>query len=112
MYYPTRFNRCAGFGWIPKNYKRSTHRWVALSRNLLVKWGGEFKYGDTIVVQGIAEGTDGIYYVGDTMNKRFSNYIDILVSRDDTLKGRWRNVKISKYHEDTFKSEHTQRRRL
>ncbi len=55
-------------------------RIVALSRNLLKRWGGKISYGDTILVSG---GVDkeylGEWYVHDTMNKRYTNYLDFMV---------------------------------
>ena len=57
--------------------KASHHKWVALSRNLLARWGGEFNYGDLIRVSGAGH-KDGIYKVVDTMNKRFKNRMDFL----------------------------------
>lgn len=55
------------------------YRYVALSRNLLKRWGGEFDYGDFIIIKG-AEGKSGKYQVRDTMNPRYTNYVDILES--------------------------------
>jgi len=78
------------------NKKRpGKHRWVAVSRNLLRKWGGKIDYGDTLKVKGISKKMDGYYVVRDTMTRRLKNRIDILVGEDDTM-GFWRNVKI--YH--------------
>lgn len=57
----------------------SEHRFVALSRNLLKRWGGPFDYGDFILLRG-TDGKDGVYQVRDTMNRRFVNRIDILES--------------------------------
>ena len=57
----------------------SEHRFVALSRNLLKRWGGPFDYGDFILLRG-TDGKDGVYQVRDTMNRRYVNYIDILES--------------------------------
>jgi hypothetical protein len=48
-------------------------RWVALSRNLLKRWGGKYKYNDSIDIPSL-----GKYRVVDCMNKRFKNRIDIL----------------------------------
>lgn len=53
------------------------YRYVALSRNLLKRWGGKFDYGDFIFIKG-AGGKSGKYQVRDTMNPRFVNYVDIL----------------------------------
>ena len=57
----------------------SEHKFVALSRNLLKRWGGPFDYGDFIFLRG-TDGKDGVYQVRDTMNRRYINYIDILES--------------------------------
>jgi len=76
--------------------KPGKHRWVAVSRNLLRKWGGKIEYGDKLQVKGISKKLDGIYVVRDTMTKRMKNRIDILVSKDDNIMGFWDNVQI--YH--------------
>ena len=76
--------------------KPGKHRWIAVSRNLLRKWGGKIDYGDTLRVKGISKKLDGNYVVRDTMTRRLKNRIDILVSKDDDIMGYWRNVKI--YH--------------
>ena len=79
------------------NYKKPRkHRWVALSRNLLKKWGGKFEYGDSLQVKGISPQLDGIYVVRDTMKRRLRNRVDILVGAQDNIMGRWDNVQI--YH--------------
>ncbi|MCP2044775.1 hypothetical protein [Pontibacter sp. HSC-36F09] len=78
----------------PKNPKK--HRWIALSRDMLTRWGGDIHYGDTVWVRGVSDELDGQYIVRDTMNRRFRNRIDILVGRKDNIYGRWENVKIAK----------------
>jgi 3D (Asp-Asp-Asp) domain-containing protein len=78
----------------PKNPKK--HRWIALSRDMLARWGGEIQYGDTVWVRGISDELDGKYIVRDTMNRRFRNRIDILVGRKDKIYGKWENVEIAK----------------
>ena len=57
----------------------SEYKFIAVSRNLLKRWGGWLDYGDFIVLTG-TDGKDGVYQVKDTMNKRFVNRIDILES--------------------------------
>ena len=57
----------------------SDYKFIAVSRNLLKRWGGWLDYGDFIVLSGTS-GKDGVYQVKDTMNKRFVNRIDILES--------------------------------
>ena len=76
--------------------KPRKHRWIAVSRNLLRRWGGSIDYGDTLKVSGISKRMDGHYVVRDTMNKRIRNRIDILVGPKDNIMGFWKDVEISK----------------
>ena len=62
-----------------KIHQASEYKYIAVSRNLLKRWGGWLDYGDFIVLTG-TDGKDGVYQVKDTMNKRFVNRIDILES--------------------------------
>ena len=48
-------------------------RWVAVSRDLLSRWGGKFNYGDTIVIEHKKKAIAGRWVIHDTMNKRFKN---------------------------------------
>jgi 3D (Asp-Asp-Asp) domain-containing protein len=59
----------------------SNYKFIAVSRNLLRRWGGFLDYGDWILLRGTSH-KDGVYQVRDTMNKRFVNRIDILESVD------------------------------
>lgn len=60
------------------NPKRaSQHRWIAVSRNLLKRWGGRFDYGDKVKITGAGH-KDGVYTIVDTMNPRYTDRIDIL----------------------------------
>ena len=59
--------------------KASEYKFVALSRNLLKRWGGPFDYGDFILLKG-TEHKDGVYQVRDTMNPKWVNVVDILES--------------------------------
>ena len=57
----------------------SNYKFIAVSRNLLKRFGGWLDYGDFVLLKGtIAK--DGVYQVRDTMNPRFVNRIDILES--------------------------------
>ena len=60
-------------------HKASEYKFVALSRNLLKRWGGPFDYGDFILVKG-TKNKDGVYQVRDTMNPKWVNVVDILES--------------------------------
>ena len=72
------------------------YRYVALSRNLLKRWGGPFDYGDYIIVEGCNGKYDGIWQVKDTMNERFHNRIDFLQSKGTKL-NKFDNAVIHKY---------------
>ena len=74
----------------------SKYRFVALSRNLLKRWGGPFDYGDYIIVEGCNGKYDGIWQVKDTMNERFHNRIDFLQSKGAKL-NKFDNAVIYKY---------------
>jgi len=57
--------------------KASEYRYVALSRDLIARWGGPFNYGDYVMLKG-TDGYDGVYQVKDTMSPKFINRVDIL----------------------------------
>ena len=59
----------------------SNYKYIAVSRNLLKRWGGFLEYGDWVLLRG-TDHKDGVYQVRDTMNKRWVNRIDILESED------------------------------
>lgn len=67
-----------------------SHRYIAVSRDLREL----FPYGCKVEVSGTAI-YDGIYTVADTMNKRYTEYIDILIN-PGMLIGKWENVIIKK----------------
>lgn len=71
--------------------KASQYRYVAVSRNMLKRWGGFLDYGDYIWVE--AGSKSGVYQVRDTMNPRFVNYIDILES-PGTRPYKYNNAKM------------------
>jgi len=61
----------------PKN----PQRWVALSRDLLYRWGGPFHYGDTIeIYSNKFPHLDGEYVVHDCMASKYEMSIDFLMS--------------------------------
>ena len=60
-------------------HKASDYKFIAVSRNLLERFGGQFKFGDFVLLQGTFT-KDGFYQVRDTMNPRFVDRIDILES--------------------------------
>jgi len=71
--------------------KASEHKWIAMSRDMLDRWGGPFNYGDKVRITG-TDHKDGIYIVRDTMNSRYTNRIDIL----ETI-----GTKLYKFHKIT-----------
>jgi len=62
-----------------KTEQASKYKYIAVSRNLLKRWGGWLDYGDFILLKGTSH-KDGVYQVKDTMNPRFVNRVDILES--------------------------------
>jgi len=75
--------------------KASNYKFIAVSRNLLKRWGGWLDYGDFILLKD-TDGKDGVYQVRDTMNPRWVNRIDILESID-VKPYKYDNAKITKY---------------
>jgi len=76
-----------------KTWKASSYRYVALSRDLLSRWGGPFNYGDYIIIEGTDE-RDGVYQVRDTMNPKWTNRVDILTTND---RFKYNNITMYKY---------------
>ena len=82
-------------GTIIKPWKATQYRYVALSRDLIARWGGPFEYGDYIVIEGTEDGKwDGIYQVRDTMNPKWVKRVDILTT-DSRFK--YTDVKMYRY---------------
>ena len=73
--------------------KATEYRYVALSRDLLSRWGGPFEYGDYSIIEG-SDGRDGIYQVRDTMNPRWTNRVDILTTNS---RFKYDNIVMYKY---------------
>ena len=76
-----------------KTWKATEYRYVALSRDLLSRWGGPFNYGDYIVIEGTGK-WDGIYQVRDTMNPKWVKRVDILTTNS---RFKYTDVKMYKY---------------
>ena len=76
--------------------RKGSIRWMALSRNLLKRWGGQLNYGDTIMLHSGDTSIDGRWIIQDTMNKRFKNRGDLLFASASRSNGMWTNVTISK----------------
>lgn len=71
-------------------------RWMALSRDLLKRWKGNFHYGDTVLVTSGDPEIDGLWIIQDTMNKRYKKRGDLLFDSHVRKAGKWKNVEISK----------------
>lgn len=76
--------------------KNEEIRWMALSRNLLKRWRGEFQYGDTVLVTAGDPQIDGLWVIKDTMNKRFKNRGDLLFDKQVRKLGKWKNVEVAR----------------
>lgn len=74
--------------------KRGKIRWIAVSRDLRKI----YKYGDVVEIKakkGDDSSINGLYEVHDTMNKRFTDRIDILTHIDNPHgQGKWEEVSI------------------
>ena len=82
-------------GTIIKPWKATQYRYVALSRDLIARWGGPFEYGDYVVIEGTDGGKwDGIYQVRDTMAAKWVKRVDILTT-DSRFK--YTDVKMYRY---------------
>ena len=64
--------------------KEGSLKWVALSRDLLKRWGGPFNYGDTLYIHHPDTNVVGCWIVHDAMNARFRRRVDFLI--DSTKK--------------------------
>ena len=74
----------------------SKYRYVALSRDLLKRWGGPFDYGEYITVEGTSNGNhDGIWQVRDTMNPKWLKRVDFLMT-DGTRPFKYNEIKITR----------------
>jgi len=78
--------------------KATQYRYVALSRDLLSRWGGPFDYGDYIIIEGTGK-WDGIYQVRDTMNPKWVKRVDILTTNS---RFKYNNITMYKYIEDSY----------
>jgi len=104
MYHPTRGQtdstpNILADGTHIKIHQASEYKYIAVSRNLLKRWGGWLDYGDFLVLTG-TDGKDGVYQVKDTMNARFINRVDILES-PGTKPYKFENAKILKTNLNT-----------
>jgi len=84
MYRPTKYEtdstpNITADGTKIKISEASRYRFVAVSRNLLERWGGFLNYGDFVLLKDAGH-KDGIYRVKDTMSARWVNVVDILES--------------------------------
>ena len=60
------------------------------------RWGGPFEYGDYIIIEGTGK-WDGVYQVRDTMNRKWTNRVDILTTNS---KFKYKNITMYKYVDD------------
>ena len=77
------------------------YRFIAVSRDLLSRWGGNLNYGDYVIISNTDGKFNGVWQVKDTMNKRFTNRIDFLCSRGQKI-AKFNNAKIYKVKLEDF----------
>ncbi len=71
-------------------------KWIAVSRDLLDRG---LRYGDKVLIRNIGnQDYEGVYEIHDTMNARFTSYIDFLVP-DHIKTGKWKDIIIEKIKE-------------
>lgn len=76
--------------------KSGSIRWMALSRDMLKRWGGKLTYGDTVTLYARSHAIDGIWVIQDTMNKRYKRRGDLLFDAALRSTGMWTNVSITR----------------
>jgi 3D (Asp-Asp-Asp) domain-containing protein len=78
--------------------KARYYRYIAVSRDLHVRWGGPLSFGEIVYLEGAGD-LSGYYIVEDTMNARFKNRVDILRSPGDPLAKFERATLVMNSHE-------------
>ena len=78
--------------------KASNYRYVAVSRDLLTRWGGPLDYGDYIVIEGAGKNS-GVYQIRDTMNPKWTRRVDILMT-PGSKQFKYTNIMLVKYNEN------------
>ena len=81
--------------------RKGAIRWMALSRDLLKRWGGQIHYGDTINLSSGDSTIDGLWVVQDTMHRRFQKRGDLLFDARIRSRGKWSNVVITLHNRRT-----------
>ena len=81
-----------------KTWRATEYRYVALSRDLLSRWGGPFDYGDYIIIEGTGK-WDGVYQVRDTMNPKWVKRVDILTTNS---RFKYNNITMYKYADEDY----------
>ena len=76
-------------------WKASEYRYVAVSRDLLSRWGGPLEYGDWIVIEG-AGTNSGVYQVRDTMNPKWTKRVDVLKT-PGTKQFKYTDITLTRY---------------
>lgn len=74
--------------------KNKEIRWMALSYDLLVYFGGTIKYGDKLMVISDNPNLKGVWYAKDAMNNIYKHKIDFLCY--NKINGNFNNIKILK----------------
>ena len=85
-------------------WKASQYRYVAVSRDLLSRWGGPLNYGDWIVIEGAGKNS-GVYQVRDTMNPKWTKRVDVLKT-PGTRQFKYDDIILTRYgsHSDAIAS--------
>ena len=79
----TPFQTADGTRIDPARVESGEQRFIAVSRDLLTRWGGPIAYGDKVRVRGAGR-FDGDWIVRDTMNRRYGKESPVY---DDGVRG-------------------------
>lgn len=72
-------------------------RWLAMSRDMLNRWGGNYNYKDNVLVLSKDFRINGFWSVRDCMNERFSSRVDFLQCQHTGIYDKWDIVIIIKF---------------
>ena len=82
--------------------KSADKRWIAISRDMHKRYGGEFEFGQVVTIESKYEYLNGEWIIKDLMNERFTKRIDFLQCKETGFYGKWDNLKLYKAWKTTI----------
>jgi len=77
-------------------------RWIAISRDMHKRYGGEFEFGQIVTIKSKHEYLNGEWVIKDLMNERFTKRIDFLQCKETGFYGKWNKLKLYKTWKTTI----------